>query len=314
MRRRPVVLATLLLGAAAYLALALLDADVPTVAILPATALVALAASSYSGREAWTAGAACLAWLASMYLILDEHDIGLAMLTIPGFLAGTAFRLRRETAEELELRGRELEEERELFAHLAVRNERARIAAELHDIIGHSLSVMVVQAAAGQRLVQLDPDAGGEVLGIIDDAAQQGRADLHRLVDLLGGAPVVAPDLDLVEELVARAARMGMQVSCRFEGDRDGVPAAAAALGFQVVRESLTNALRHAPGAPVRVLLCGAGRRLQVEVLNDPPRGDATRIQGTGQGLRGLRERVEEHGGTLVAGPRGGGWSVRADL
>ena len=116
--------------------------------------------------------------MAAMYLITGERDVGLIMFTVPGFIGGTALRLRRETADELELRGQELQAERELFAQLAVRNERSRIAAELHDIIGHSLSVMVVQAAAGQRLVTRDAAAGGEALAVVAESARQGRADL----------------------------------------------------------------------------------------------------------------------------------------
>jgi signal transduction histidine kinase len=250
-----------------------------------------------------------------MYLLTGERDIGLAMLTIPGFLAGTALRLRRETADELTLRGLELEEERELFAELAVRNERARIAAELHDIIGHSLSVMVVQAAAGQRLVQQDVRAGDEVLGVIAESARQGRADLRRLVDLLGGQEVAGPDLSLIDEMVARAARSGLHVTCRFEGDRDGVPAPLAGVAFSVVREALTNALRHAPGSTVRVLLRGEGRALAVRVDNDAPTATSAAIVGTGQGLRGLSARVEEVGGWFSAGVTAeGGWAVEASL
>ena len=306
---------TLLLGGGLFLVAGAFSPVDPTLAVLLCTALAAVAGHGFSGRAAWTSAAGFAAWLAGMYLVTGERDIGLAMLTIPGFLAGTALRLRRETADELTLRGLELEEERELFAELAVRNERARIAAELHDIIGHSLSVMVVQAAAGQRLVQQDARSGDEVLGVIAESARQGRADLRRLVDLLGGQEVAGPDLTLIDELVARAARTGLQVTCRFEGDRDGVPAPLAGVAFSVVREALTNALRHAPGSTVRVLLRGEGRSLAVRVDNDAPTAASAAIIGTGQGLRGLSARVEEVGGWFHAGATAeGGWAVEASL
>jgi signal transduction histidine kinase len=306
---------TVLVGGGCLLVAGATAADDPDLAILVCTALAAVAGNGFSGRHAWTSAAGVAAWLAGMYLVTGERDIGLVMLTVPGFLAGTAFRLRRETSEELAVRGQELEEEREVFALLAVRNERARIAAELHDIIGHSLSVMVVQAAAGQRLVQRDSEAVGEVLDAIAESARQGREDLHRLVDLLGGEEVAGPDLSLVDEVVARAARSGLSVTCRFEGDRDGVPAALAELAFRVVREALTNALRYAPGSAVHVLLRGEGRSLEVRVDNEASTTPAPGIIGTGQGLRGLRDRVEELGGRFSAGATTeGGWAVEALL
>lgn len=202
-----------------------------------------------------------------------------------------------------------------------MRNERTRIASELHDIVGHALSVMVVQAAAGQRLAARDPDAARATLDVIAESARQGRADLQRLVDLLGGGPVPAGaggELGLVDEVVARAARSGLAVTCRFEGDRDGVGADRAHVAFRVVQESLTNALRHAPGSVVRVLVRGEpdGRRLTVRVENDAaPTGARSDLAGSGQGLQGLRERVLAAGGSFAAGPSGGGcWSVEARL
>lgn len=240
------------------------------------------------------------------------------MLTLPGFLAGTALRLRRETAEELAARGLELEREEALFAELHVRNERARIASELHDIVGHALSVIVVQAAAGQRLVGAAPAGAQESLTVIADSARHGRADLHRLLHLLSGTEVSSPDLQLVEELVLRAARSGLRVTSHWEGDRDGLTSEAAHAAFRVVQEGLTNALRHAPGSEVRVLVRGrpGGRAVTVRVENGPSPGTAQGVpEGTGRGLIGLRERVLALGGRFAASPRaGGGWVVEAEL
>ena len=149
----------------------------------------------------------------------------------------------------------------------------------------------------------------------IAESARQGREDLHRLVDLLGGTEIGGPDLTLIEEVVTRAARAGLDVSCRFEGDRDGVAVAVAHIAFRVVQESLTNALRHAPGAAVRVLVNGSGRGLTVRVENDRSVQERPNLSGTGHGLVGLRERVTELGGQLLAGrtPHGG-WLVEATL
>ena len=285
-----------------------------------AFALMALlslvAALGWSGRAAWVVSAGLAAYLAVLWLILGErNEVPLIMFTVPSFLAGRVLRLRREAAEELARRGLELEEERELFTELAVRHERARIAAELHDIVGHAISVMVIQAAAGQRLVERDPVQAEQVFSGIAESARQGHDDLQRLVELLGGTEVSGPDLSLIDEVVTRAARGGLDVSCRFEGDRDGLAAPTTHIAFRVVQESLTNALRYAPGAAVRVLVNGSGRGLSVRVENDQATRKHPRLSGTGHGLIGLRERVQELGGQLVAGPMpGGGWRVEATL
>jgi signal transduction histidine kinase len=202
-----------------------------------------------------------------------------------------------------------------LFAQIALRHERARIAAELHDIIGHAISVMVIQAAAGQRLVGRDPARAQETFTAIADSARQGREDLNRLVELLGGTEAAAADLTLIEEVVTRAARSGLDVSCRFEGDQDAVAVGTAHIAFRVVQESLTNALRHSPGAAVRVLVNGSGPNLTVRVENDHSIQERPDLTGTGRGLTGLRERVQALGGQLKACPTPpGGWLVEATL
>lgn len=296
----------------------------PDSAVVVVTAYAVLVGATFAGRAAWGAAALSAVWLLVLYAASGcWANPGLAVLTVPGYAAGTVLRLRRRTAEALTERVRELDEERELFAQVAVRNERARIAAELHDIVGHALSVMVVQAAAGQRLATRDPDAARASLEAIAESARQGRADLQRLVDLLGGADVPvsatgAGDLGLVDEVVARAARSGLDVTCRFEGDRDVIEPGRAHLAFRVVQESLTNALRHAPGSVVRVLVRGesGGRCLVVRVENDSaPSAARNDLTGGGNGLQGLRERVLDVGGFFAAGPSGeGGWRVEARL
>jgi signal transduction histidine kinase len=282
-------------------------------AILALITLVA--ALGWSGRAAWAIAGALAAYLAVLWVILgDGIEVPLIMFSVPSFLAGTILRLHRESAEALARRGRELEEERELFAELAVRHERARIASELHDIVGHAISVMVIQAAAGQRLVDRDPVGTSQVFAGLAESARQGHDDLQRLVELLGGMEVGGPDLSLIEEVVTRAARSGLDVSCRFEGSRDGVSAPVAHAAFRVVQESLTNALRYAPGAAVRVVVTGSRRDLTVRVQNGAAVQARPLLTGTGRGLAGLRERVQDLGGQLVAGPASSGWLVEATL
>ncbi len=294
------------------------DSWAPDTTMALLSAGLAVLALGWSGRAAWVVAWAAGAYVLALYVLTQmDSAVAAAMFTAPAFIAGTVLRLRRETADELEERARELEEERELFGEIAVRHERARIAGELHDIVGHAISVMVVQAAAGQRLVDVDPERAKEAFAAISESARQGTQDLERLVELLGGAEVGTPDLSLVEEMVTRASRSGLRVSCRFEGNRDGVAQPVAHLAYRVIRESLTNALRYAPGADVRIVIGvdGTGRRLDVRVENDTVPAAPPPVTGTGRGLAGLRERVHEIGGQFRAGPAAGGaWVVEAHL
>jgi signal transduction histidine kinase len=257
------------------------------------------------------AGIACAA-------LADRPDLGFLFIAPAGWGAGRALRERELIARQLAERAQELEEEREAFASLSVRYERARIASELHDIVAHAISVMVIQASAGQRLAERDPERTAETFSVIADAARQAEQDMGRLVALLGdeGAAGPAPDLGLVEELVARAAGSGLDVTLRLEGEREGLPARAVEAAYRVVQEGLTNALRYAAGAPVAIVVRGGQEALVVEVDNRPATARADLAgAGTGNGLRGLRERVGACGGTLEAGPRpDGGWRLVARM
>jgi signal transduction histidine kinase len=304
-----------IVGGGLWLAAACLGDDgwFPDLALVIMAILAAVAALGWRGRAAWVTGAGLGAYLIVFWLVLATSPVAVVMFSVPGFLAGTVFRLRREAADELAQRGRELEDERELFADLALRHERARIAAELHDIVGHAISVMIIQAAAGQRLIDNDPVRATQAFAAIAESARQGKEDLRRLIQLLGGTEPGGPDLSLIEEVVTRAARSGLDVSCRFEGDHDGVAAPIAHIAFRVVQESLTNALRHAPGAAVRVRVHGTGRDLTVSVDNDGSTQERPDMSGTGHGLTGLRERVQGQAGRLLVGPTTrGGWHVEA--
>lgn len=241
---------------------------------------------------------------------------------VPGVLipatawaAGRALRERERVARLLSARARELDSEREAYATLSVRYERARIASELHDIVAHAISVMVVQASAGQRLAH-DPQATAETFEAIAWAARQAEQDMGRLVALLGDESAIgpAPDLLLVEELVARAAGSGLDVTLRLEGEREGLPTEVGETAYRVVQEGLTNALRYAAGATVAVRVLAGRRDVVVEVENDASDGPTGLTDmGTGNGLRGLRERVDACGGTVSAGRTGAdGWLLSA--
>jgi signal transduction histidine kinase len=282
----------------------------------------AVLALGWSGRAAWLVAGCGAAYLIPFSYLAEMNSwVATLMFTVPPYAAGTVLRLRRETADELAVRAQELEDERELFSAIALRHERARIASELHDIVGHAISVMVIQAAAGQRLVDADPERAKEAFAAISESARQGTRDLERLIELLAGSEDRdggwRPDLSLVDEVVSRAGRSGLKVTCRFEGDRERVPEPVAQLAFRVVQESLTNALRYAPGADVRITIRvdEAGQGLAVRVENDRAAEVVAPLSTTGRGLVGLRERIATLGGHFSAGATGvGGWAVEARL
>ena len=292
----------------------------PDTAVAILSLSFAVLALGWSGRAAWLVALCAAAYLVPLQILSDGASwVAVLIFTVPPYAAGTALRLRRETADQLARRVEELEEERELFTEIALRHERARIASELHDIVGHAISVMVIQAAAGQRLVDSDPARANEAFAAISESARQGTEDLEQLIKLLGGADDVVrgPDLSLVDEVVTRAARSGLNVSCRFEGDRDRIAAPVAHLAFRVVQESLTNALRYAPGSQVRIVISvdETEHSLAVRVENDHTVHGDTTLAGTGRGLAGLRERIQTLGGQFDAGrTHHGGWAVEARL
>jgi signal transduction histidine kinase len=302
-----------IVAAAASLALAPLDDPFGVVLLVAAHAFLAAL------RESRLPALAALFALAGALLVgADSGAVPYLIVVGAGWAAGAALRERELVAAQLVDRARELESERDAHADLSVRYERARIASELHDIVAHAISVMVVQAGAGQRLAGRDPQATAEVFEAIAGAAREAEQDMARLVALLGDEEAIgpAPDLALIEELVARSAASGLDVTLRLEGDRDGLPRPAVEVAYRVVQEGLTNALRYAAGAAVTVLVRGEPGVLVVELRNGPARAEpALAGAGSGNGLRGLRERVAACGGTLEAGPTDdGGWRVRARL
>ena len=313
--------AGMLLATAVLVAATLLDvlpAGNPVAAYLLVPAYAFAGGRYDDGRAGLGITAALVLAAGTCGWVVDDSGPFMSSLSIAGWGAGRALRQREEVAARLTERARELEEEREAHAALSIRYERARIAAELHDIVAHAISVMVVQATAGQRLAGRDPELTSETFANLASAARQAEADLGRLVALLSDRDAIgpAPDLALVEELVTQAAASGLDVTLRLEGDRDGLLPAVAELAYRVVQEGLTNALRYSAGSAVRVVVNGEPDRVAVSVVNGPAHAEADLSgTGTGNGVRGLRERVGARGGTVEAGPTpDGGWRLRASV
>jgi signal transduction histidine kinase len=277
-----------------------------------------------AGRApAWPAGLAAIGLLlggtAASQLISFENGsiVPEIMLPITLYLAGVALRGRQALAEKLAEQAEDLEIERDAYARLSVRYERARIAAELHDVVAHAISVMVVQASAGQRLAIAEPARAAETFHVIATAARHAEADLDRLAGLLSKdvASDEGSDLVLIRQIVDSARASGLPVALRISGDTSGVSGAAAHAALRVVQEGLTNALRYAPGAVAEVTVDVRPGALELSILNGRSTDPSNLGLGSGRGLTGLRERVGAFGGTLDAGPvDDGGWCLRARL
>lgn len=211
--------------------------------------------------------------------------------------------------------------QREQRARQAVIEDRARIARELHDVAAHHLSAIVVQAGAAERQAHDNPEEARRVLAEI---REQGSTTLAQMRGLIGGLrdderdePGAAPGLARADRLIDEACRAGCDVAFTVEGEpRQPLPPAVDFAGYRVLQESLSNARRHAPGAPVQARVAYHADTVEVEVGNAAAPDAATPSEaGTGQGLAGMRERVALAGGELAAGPTTeGGWRVHATL
>jgi signal transduction histidine kinase len=239
------------------------------------------------------------------------------MVAFGPYAAGLAVASRRRASAELEQRARELEEERSIFATQSVRYERARIARELHDIVAHSVSLMVVQANAGERLATRDPAQAAEAFSSISEAARQAETEIDRLVELLNDTAPAEPGagLRIVEELVARVQASGLAISCQLQGDIDDITEGGADAAYRMVQEGITNAMKHAPGASMEITVRSNDDGVEVRVRNAPAGSGPSGLEraGGGHGLAGMRERVIQCGGSFDAGPtQMGGWQLVA--
>jgi signal transduction histidine kinase len=244
-----------------------------------------------------------------------------AVFAAPAWAIGRVMRSRTQLSVLLTERARELEREREAFADESVRYERTRIARDLHDVVAHNLSMIVVQAAAGNRTLDEHPDLAAETLRNIHVGARSAGVEIAQLVALLGDggqSPDAGSGLRQLDELVRRAVASGLSVTYAFAGRRDRIGPDCAEVAYRVVQEGITNALKHAPGAAITVEVKASAGELCVAVDNAASQsGDDVPLAGAGGkfGLTGLRERINSVGGTLESGPtETGGWRLMASL
>jgi signal transduction histidine kinase len=221
-------------------------------------------------------------------------------------------------------RAQTLEREQEAATRLAVDSERARLARELHDIVGHNVSVMVVQAGAARKILDQAPEDAREALLAVEAGGRAAMAELRHVIGLLtidsdGEDPAAtadltpAPGLDQLPALTARVREAGVPVELTVTGPAAQLPAGVDLAAYRVVQEALTNAMKHAAGARVAVTIERGADQVRVEVTDTG--GERTAAPGGGRGLIGLRERLTVYGGTLTAGPRPtGGYRLTAVL
>ncbi|MEV0453057.1 sensor histidine kinase [Streptomyces sp. NPDC050600] len=253
------------------------------------------------------------------------------IMTVPFALAwvlGDSLRTRRAYFAQLEERATRLEKEREAQAKVAVAAERARIARELHDVVAHNVSVMVVQADGAAYVMDSSPETAKQALETIAGTGRQALAEMRRLLGILrtgehqeAGEYVPQPDVRQIEDLVEQVRGAGLAVDFKVEGTPRPLPSGVELTAYRIVQEALTNSRKHGGpdvGASVRLVYFDDGLGLLVE---DDGRGAPQEMyedggaDGRGHGLIGMRERVGMVGGTLDAGPRpGGGFRISALL
>jgi signal transduction histidine kinase len=287
------------------------------------------------------------AWIATLYGLAvwtDRRDfivgcgivivgIGFASAWLDQFVGGTIMFVaiplvsmivvrrivheREARVDVLTARAEVLEREQELRIREAAELERSRIARELHDVVAHKVSVMVVQAGAERSV--LDPAATSteETLRTIEETGREALVELRRLLGVLrsGEERSLAPQPTLsdVDALIAQVRDAGVDVELQIEGERRPLAPGVELSAFRIVQEALTNVLKHAGGAHAFVALRFQPAELEIEVRDE---GGATSAPGpgTGHGLLGMRERVALHGGRVDAGPTRDGYTVRAWL
>ena len=236
--------------------------------------------------------------------VYDSTMLGLVVLV------GLAMRARQA-------RTQTLESEQEARQLAAVEEERRRIARELHDIVAHSLGVLVLQAGAAERVLDHDPEQTRAVLKSIRANGQEAIGEMSTLLALVRGegerSREPQPRLADLERLVETMREAGLRVQLGVEGERRELPAALELSAYRIIQEGLTNAAKHAGGAEVRAVVRYGDDSVEVEVADN---GRGTRAAGgSRRGLAGVGERVSIFGGRFEAGPRAeGGWLVRATL
>jgi signal transduction histidine kinase len=318
-RSRPLVVLAVVMGGTVVLSLAFGGSETSTAVFITVVAVYSAAAYA-SDVELAVAVALIVAGIA----VHDSHDpqirsfsdaIWSTLMLGLSFLVGLGMRARQAQTHALEEQAAVLRKQQEVAGIEAAAEERGRIARELHDIISHSLGVVVLQAGAAEQMLERDPARVREALKAIRSTGLAAIVEMSTLLGLVRGDSVDSrqpqPSLSDLDALIATTRDAGLKVDLAIEGSRRALPAAVELSAFRIVQEGLTNALKHAGAVPTHVIVSYGSAELAVEVTDEG--GSASSVPGSGRGLAGIRERVAVFGGRLQAGPRAdGGWTVRA--
>jgi signal transduction histidine kinase len=324
-RRRPLIVLAVSTASAAAL---LLVGFPPTVADLALVVAIYSLAEHSPRRTAIIGGVAFMVALGGLLTLASlkyphnatrpqEYAVNFATFTFAWFL-GVLQRARHKHTAELERLNRQLATERETWARWAVAEERSRIARELHDVIAHAVSVMVVQAGAARRVTDSRPDQAKDAMTLIESTGRQALVEMRGLVGVLRDFDEPTsldpqPRLADVAMLVERSRAAGLDVSLEIRGEPRPLPTGIDLSAYRIVQEALTNVRKHARTASAEVRVLYGALALQIEVVDDG-QGPLERTAGTGNGngngdgrghgLIGMRERVAVYGGRLEVGPR----------
>jgi signal transduction histidine kinase len=327
-RRQPMAVVLALIAAIAATA-ALGDArlgEQDKLAVIPATLLISYGLGAFaSGRRSlWVLGLAIV--VTSVNNATKSGGTLASLITTDAFAIllpwalgrmvrerGVRERAYRETAERLD-------GGRELHAREAAYGERARIARELHDVIAHSVSVMVIQAGAARTVMDAEPERAEASLRSVERAGREALAEMRRLLGVLDGhrdprALAPQPGLADIKDLLARTRASGLNADLLVEGEPTVLSPALDLCAYRIVQEALTNAIKHAAPASAEVRVRWGEGALELEISDDGCGPGAVNGASGGHGIAGMRERAALHGGSVDVGPGpGGGFTVHAQL
>ncbi len=243
-----------------------------------------------------------------------------ALSGIIPFALGAAMHVYGERANRLEAAAGQLRDRQAEHAKQAADAERAKVARELHDVVAHSVSVMVVQASGARRVMSADTNMAVQALTAVETAGREALVELRRMVGALRRDDVVSeslvtPGLPHIQRLIDRAREAGLAVDFTTDGEPELMSPGLELVLYRIVQEGLTNVIKHAGSAKAQVTLLFTAETVTVGVCDDAPGPGVTHHHAPGHGLIGLRERVSLYGGSFRAGPRtGGGFEIRASI
>ncbi|HET8559667.1 MAG TPA: sensor histidine kinase [Marmoricola sp.] len=286
---------------------------------------VAVLVAAYSGGRhaaARTGAAGAVVLLAGVAasmrgsLAQDAHELVFPLFYLTAAtVLGAVVRRQARHAAELRRLNDALVREREALDRLVVATERLRLARELHDVVAHTLTVVVIQAEVCEEAIGDDPDRARAAARQVQEAGRRGLADLRSLVRVLRDADAGAgePGLGDLDALGGAMAGAGLDVEVVRDGDLQGLPPGLEGELYRIVQEALTNVVKHSAAPSVRVLLRRGGRHVALEVTDPGPAASTPGPSG-GHGLAGMAERLAPFGGEVSAGPAGGGFRVHVSV